>query len=167
MSDTISAKLVAEGVGLPPMFVSPGGHYCGCCCLPSDREHLDLIDPQTAFGLALRLDEWGDDIPEDFRALAMASWADCAANILPHIFLPTMAARIEHIGMDHAIRRALGWEVEPGTLATLTPVDGVSGMWRLNAPREAVRYWWREFDLPSVTDPAEALRAIYAEVWRK
>jgi hypothetical protein len=79
-----------------------------------------------------------------------------------------LAAILTHIGMDHAIRRALGWAVEPETLATLMwSVDH----WLVEHGDEHVRFSAIPRTgaicapaLAGVTDPAEAWRAIYEEV---
>ena len=172
---TISAKLVAEGVGLPSVWMCSdcGRYHCEEYRLrfcPADSDEAlwagpDLTDPQTAFGLALKLDEWeaapGEGIDQD------QNWTEgtATAHRFPacswsgdHIL--GMLARIEHIGMDHAIRRALGWSVEAGQLAkTTVEPDGNGGeawvMWDPNGQRS--------FSLP-MEHGVDMLSVAYKEV---
>jgi hypothetical protein len=175
---TIPARLVAEGVGLPAVWRDS---YCGAWQNDRSRKgDLDLSDPQTAFGLALKLDAWeraadfGWPRPDQY-GFAM-TWAELIAdepeNPVP---LRDLAARTRHIGMDHAIRRALGWKVDPGTLAGLRRPR--PGIWSLSCGRDAIVFGadvpymepptalcrpWPT--LAGITDPDEALVAIYEEV---
>ncbi len=186
---TIPARLVAEGVGLPPVWLEPlsGSWYVDFDPDCIDDERLDLTDPQTAFGVALRLDAW------ERAGGGMPSWAQQYAQIahrkpdalLDQVgdYLRGLAARVRHIGMDHAIRRALGWSVEPGTLATLERGLSLRSARLVDRPAQRSR-WWQlshagrvqrlSYDrvgdhgwipaLAGITDPTEALAAIYAEV---
>ena len=169
MSDlTIPARLVAEGVGLPAMWFEPDGCVMTRVTLERigsaqyferDDALVDLFDPQTAFGVALMLDAWERPAPHAARKC----W-------------PVMIARLTQIGQDHAIRRSLGWTVEPGTLAKLERryniADG-SGIgrtgWVLSVGRGHEQTW---VAYPSTTRPhiaaagsrVQALAAIYAEL---
>lgn len=98
-------------------------------------------------------------------------WESSDGNC-PHCRKPPLASRrltrlevlvviLTHIGHDHAIRRALGWGVEPGTLATL---ERLKGRWVFTGPNgEVGQTRWGDA-LANITDPTEALAAIYAEV---
>ena len=174
---TIAARLVAESAGLPPMWRwrdkqgERWGHGDGPLVSHSRivldlAENLgtplvDLSDPQTAFGVALQLDEW-EGHSEWSMGVAFKR-GDALALHIQH-----MAARLTHIGQDHAIRRALGWTVEAGTLATLE--READGLWVF---RTALRS--TAFDaiglggrtcpaLAGITDPDEARNAIYEAV---
>lgn len=184
---TISAKLIADGVGLPPFSriywkTKLGQGAAGWNFMHSDGKnhqiwddddyptpwdvvHVDLTNSQTAFGVALRLDDWeqsGGRVSNwTFRYGAQPPPAKVLAG--------KMLARITHIGQDHAIRRALGWEVEPGTLATLEPMT--HHRWRFSASANtyvcAGAYACGLPVLPALKDiayPAEALAAIHAGV---
>jgi hypothetical protein len=99
LSEVIPARLIADGVGLPPVWMLWDGwdgsrryalasdHITGM----SGAEHrLDLSDPQTAFGVALRLDEWE---PTD------SAWAaNMATDAGRRVCVPLMIARLTHIG---------------------------------------------------------------------
>lgn len=196
---TIEARLVAESVGLPAMWFDEGelfdrasveqhldrikanGHWKGM--------RLDLSDPQTAFGVALLLDAWErartTDDPFDAVVLppglgeGVHRWTEfveawvCWPGLYP---LKRMAARLAHIGRDAAVRRALGWEVRAGTLATLEAND--FGGWDIlrrrgsgqrflpsglpvRGPSDAVPEYETIPALAGITNPAEALRVIY------
>ncbi|KKN69867.1 hypothetical protein LCGC14_0436910 [marine sediment metagenome] len=185
----VSAKLVAEGVGLPPVWFDGRHHQTingtmGVLLIWLARNQVGLTDPQTAFGLAMKLDEWEEAGGVD-RGTGMAWSVEIAEAFRFEDFdgasaLLSMIARIEHIGRDHAIRSALGWTVEPGTLAALerSPTDLVTGLippdrWvfmRANKVHVFSAYPDSGFAttqipaLAGVTDPAEALRVIYEAV---
>jgi len=96
---------------------------------------LDLSDPQTAFGVALRLDEWerAGDGARHYWAGKLAdevAWPAQRTKVLA-----AMIARLIHIGLDHRIRRALGEAASPGTLATL---ERVGNCWRLDSRQHGV-----------------------------
>ena len=163
----ISAKLVADGVGLPDVWSDIRGW------LFDSREEIDqlheydvdLTHPQTAFGVALKLDEW--EAAADQEWCSDQAWAVVLAEMLadrndPAKFLATMAARLTHIGHDHAIRRALGEEPKPGTLMTL---EHHKGRWVMILLNDRVFAQTRIGDrMSAITDPIEALAAIHAEV---
>ena len=177
------ARWVAAGVGLPPVFRTVAREwYLGMPTLPADQQPLDLTDMQTAFGVALKLDEWEDwddgggaDLLWTERVAAVAwCWTSAQARMLRE----DLAARVIHIGQDHHIRRALGWEVEPGTLATFqliaspgetcwclsTTIAQGRGLHHFSDSPPRVRK--RETTpghipaLAGITDPVEALRLI-------
>lgn len=133
---TIRADIVAAGVGLPPVYalhgvrlplrwVTNGAH---------DPEwQVDASDPQTAFGLALMLDEWeraGGRSARWAADLALALQEDGQPSVA-RALLTAMLARIERIGRGctHVAGR-------------ITDVPALAG----------------------ITDPLEALRAIYKEL---
>lgn len=90
-----------------------------------------------------------------------------------------LAAILVHIGRDAAVRRALGWKVEAGTLATLE-VWGAPGYWLLKSGGQSwlfsphgnpgeddpVNNHTRVTALDGITDPTQALTAIYEELAR-
>lgn len=60
---TIPARLVAEGVGLTGVWLYCDEVRSGLWHITAEThtwgtQRVDLSDPQTAFGLALKLDEW-------------------------------------------------------------------------------------------------------------
>lgn len=132
------------------------GHQCYA------GEHVDLSDLQTALGLAAKLDEW-EDRQDDTRWVIRLAFAIVGSPQWVEA-VREMIARIEHIGRDHAIRRTLGWTVQAGTLATWEQ-SKEGRAWYMGLP-EGVRQFHvdRYTDLTGVTDPAEALRAIYESV---
>jgi len=167
---TIPARLVAEGVGLPPVWKCRQWYYTGDVWAPDDR--VDLSDPQTAFGVALRLDEEENasatKVWRGFcrRPDAAGQWAEAVGERVGCSDLTSvMIARLTHIGQDHAIRRALGWEVERGSLATLTrkePDD--KPWWCLTAPHDSGPY--RPAPIPKKRRPAQLACLEYrAEPW--
>lgn len=128
------------------------------------RMEIDPADPQTAFGVALRLDAWeaaGDRYWWADDYLWERRWRDTEA----------LANRVRQIGMDHAIRRSLGERVSPGTLMRLALADDLD-TWELALPDGTFFYFGPEGDegidrivsLANITDPGEALAAIYAEI---
>lgn len=122
--------------------------------LVEDLDDIDLNDDQTAYILALRLDAWErarDPTWGDRDVTWEARVAGDHAGVLAE-----MAARATHIGMDAAIRRALGWTVEAGTLGVLEFSD--NGCWFDDGSS------MMGFTFTGITDPTEALAAIYAEV---
>ena len=134
---------------------------------------MEASDHLTAFGLALRLDEWETTRNANHRTDDgnHCSWVHLLAEEHPiaEDTLKNMLNRIEQIGMDHAIRRKLHWDVEPGTLAELVR----SGpQWVISAePKVISRFvpvaqpWATHVPaLADVTDPAEALKAIYRAI---
>jgi hypothetical protein len=143
------------------------------CNVLGNGGELNLSRPHVAFLLALKLDEWERhtkrpptveewrrDRPRRFWA---ASLADALGIADPEVraeclsgLLAAMAARLTHVGQDHAIRRALGMTVEPGTLALAFQTS--AGDWVVMCPKTAVQA------RPGITDPIEARAAIYAEV---
>lgn len=177
---TIPARLVDEGVGLPRMWWDGAcvSWNCNELWLHTPDETLDLTDPQTAFGVALRLDEWERARANGVKPWALVlleahGWSGHAPWSSEHRTraLHGMVARLTRIGMDHAIRRALGWEVKPGTLAelrrsTVSPFDYDDGPgWKMKAGNASHFFWEEGSDtLPGITDPTEALQAIYEEV---
>lgn len=190
---TISARVVADGVGLPPMWMDVRGGPCrlqgpdrlvlegdGWVCPIEQAADLSLTDPQTAFGVALQLDGW------ERAGGGVGGWAQQWAQVAHrepyslgegHVSderareVSRLVGRVEHIGLDHRTRRALDGEPEPGTLAALAVRRGVWGM-------EVPRGWSHAFPtdgpggvyttpvpaLAGITDPLEALRAIAEEV---
>lgn len=121
---TIEARLVAAGVGLPPVWLDAEDKYLEArYCVTEDTQSwdgcvLDLSDPQTAFGVALQLDmwegntSWSSGVVKGFRK--PEQYADYRQRCLA-----ALGAHVEYIGLDHLVRRRLGWRVEPGTLAML------------------------------------------------
>jgi hypothetical protein len=89
---------------------------------------------------------------------------------------------VERIGRDHAIRRALGEEPQPGTLAEFGLMQPHEQWWRFDARKHGGAFieWDRDgkfigsaecgkrapllLPLEGVSDPFEALRALYQEV---
>lgn len=171
----VSAKLVAEGVGLPLSWMGGTGEWWE----PDewmewgyslDELSIDLSDPQTAFGLAMKLDEWG--ARKFVCAPPPLQWTLRLAYALPGSpqwveVVREMAAHIEHIGRDHAVRRALGWEIARGTLAKLENIGAAWVMWNpcqdADGP-ECDDWHWSSHEAASITDPAEARRVIYEAV---
>lgn len=170
MSDlTIPAQLVAEGVGLPAVWRYCDGERSRYWHLTSEVRRwpgqlVDLSDPQTAFGVALKLDAW--ERARDPNWYDRSTWADRLLDHWQHGEAdprPDMIARLTHVGQDAAIRRALGWTVEAGTLALLFRTS--AGEWVIMCPKSASQRRFR-FDLfPEVhaaTTEPEARAAIYA-----
>ena len=123
-------RRLTVGVGTPPMwklyYPNITNAYIVDATRDSDMQYgvedgfgdrLDLHDLQTAVGLAALLDEW------EAQNDVVTSWArECADIIgcLPEVrtrFLEKLIARVEYISMDYAIRKKLGWDVDPGSLA--------------------------------------------------
>lgn len=189
---TISARRVAEGVGLPPVWLDDGGYWWQTpAWLAHDPAHdpeergvsMRLTDAQTAIGVALRLDEWGSAYG---WAVGLAPYCADLKHSAAQQRLAVMAAKVHHIGMDHAIRRALGEDPKPGTLAILTRIGNA---WRLDSREHGgVMIEWSAYPgdggctlgmatvtrgedcprgyvavpaLADITDPEKALAAIY------
>jgi len=181
---TIEAKRVywpgLKLAGLLPAHWSTVGYERGQeLGLADGRDWLDLTDPQTAFGCALKLDEW-----ERARTPGWGQskpWVSLVALSCrnPFDLLPGLARRpaerLTKISQDHAIRRALGWTVEPGTLAKLERLRA-GGDWRLTSPCGGVHVFSAQPEaltshpstytaaLAGITDPTKARAAIYAEL---
>ena len=68
---------------------------------------------------------------------------------------------IEHIGMDHAIRRKLGFRPDPGTLWNVWASDELGWCF---GDRPLAANLCADVDFTGITDPAEALRVIYEAV---
>jgi len=164
MSDhTIPARDVADAVGLPLMWWDGDSIEWQSMHPSGETGTLDLSNPQTAFGVALRLDEW-----ERAGDISPASWGIAVAHAFhpggigdgyrPRM-LQRLIGRLQHIARDHRIRRALGWRVEVGTLAEL---ERLKGRWVLTSPDGQVgQSRWGD-TLANITDPTEALAAIDA-----
>lgn len=119
---TVSASLVASGVDVPVVWMSVEKGLCWRGVRGWARTTLDLSDPQTAFGLALKLDEWEGGqlwVPRLAHGWANADSPEARGNCLR-----AMLHRLTVIGQDAEIRRALGWSVEPGTLAEINCIGG-------------------------------------------
>lgn len=174
MSTMISAKLVAESVRLPLM-ARTGRGTPGWYPNKSYRlgEALCLSDPQTAFGVAIRLDRWERAGDPDW-GVAVSTWAEEIGA--RHDVLAAMITRLTHIAHDHAIRRAVDVAVEPGTLAELK-LYGDGSWWMRNCDGDMVAFHHDEAvcrvehhdvrhvpALAGITDHTEVLAAIYAEV---
>jgi hypothetical protein len=162
------------------------------------RTIVDLSDDQTRSGLLQRLAVWAGDsgqaqayylvehcgggwllCSESGDSIGFASptsgsntnlsWAP-PSGLAP---IEALACIVERIGRDHRIRRALGWDVEPGTLASLK--RNGAGTWFFGDPDpEGMPAWsfvprgLKEFH-PGVThvpalagniDPRKVLAAI-------
>jgi len=162
MSDhTIPARDVADAVGLPLMWWDGDSIEWQSMHPSGETGTLDLSDPQTAFGVALRLDEWE---AAHERLLGVdpdhsPTFATAVARGLMEREPEKMITRLQHIARDHRIRRALGWRVEVGTLAEL---ERLKGRWVLTSPDGQVgQSRWGD-TLANITDPTEALAAIDA-----
>ncbi len=182
---TVSAVLVAAGIEEPAWWWVDG---TGRVVREASTWETEVwksarmrVGPQTAFGLAMKLDEWeplqdnevGVWINPNKLYGIFSRWAQaCAATLGTPAwsqFIGMMIARIEHIGRDHAIRRALELEVEPGTLAELVYCGSY---WKLRCG-ESVHRWSAPHKYPhgpiipalaGVTNPTEAEKVIYGEV---
>ena len=165
----ISARDVADSAGLPRVWFASDGYSIRWAPhhRNSDTLVMDLSDPQTAFGVALKLDAWerAGATGENGWVSRLAEALRCESPERLRGVLEAMAARIRHIAMDHRIRRALGWEVAPGTLATLNEHRDEDGdpYWKFTDPHSGVFAVWC---LAGITDKAQALEAIHAEVCR-
>ena len=102
-------------------------------------------------------------------------------EVLDGSMFEALAAILIHIGEDHTIRRALGWKVDPGTLATLTdcgtdeapvwkfsvgPMSDYNEHWfagDAGAAAVAVIDTWLD-DLAGITDPTEARTVLLRDV---
>jgi hypothetical protein len=135
---TIAADLVEAGIGLPPVWLSRGGEEWRTAAqwhevYPKSLKKeavVDLSDPQTAFGVSLKLDDWeiaGGIVWNGFDCIPWSEHAGWRAARGHGPYLD-MVKRIEEIGRDHRIRRRLGWPVTPGTLADL---EFIGGAWHL------------------------------------
>lgn len=163
MSATINASLVAGGVGLPDLWKCKSALVPGCggpviasrgslCTMawvgpetiqPWEIEEnvlaaaLDvcLDDPQTAFGVALRLDGWerarGNMIVWSADLAAMLNFGRDDGRLAD--FLQRLAARLTRIGQDHLVRRAFGERPKPGTLAGFGLMQPHGQWWRFDA----------------------------------
>jgi hypothetical protein len=173
----IEARDVADSVGLPDMYAAQcGSTSYALVALDSERlgvtisngigapVMLDLSEPQTAFGVAMKLDEWEDSAPNGeghkWRRIITA-YSGSLGLEAGRKRLALMANRIRHIAMDHRIRRSLGWPVEPGTLATLHRGKRPRVHWRMKYGVDSWGPLWARG-----TDPMLALEAIHAEVTR-
>ena len=150
----IDASLIADGVG-PGMPLGtqvrchgdPGlyiGHddvdvwwaplYDCEVGMPQSVEWRDCtftLEGGVAFELARKLDAWekhGD--MQRPRGMTTYFWRQATLGGREDR-LQAMHARLTHIGLDHRIRRALEWQVEPGTLAVLT--------WERDTPASATK----------------------------
>jgi hypothetical protein len=139
--------------------------------------------------VALRLDAWERAKRDREGFNPWESWV----GQLGHIFatfedpapdlamlLPRMAARITHIAQSNRIRRALGEEPKPGTLADFGLMQPHEQWWRFDARQHGGAFieWDRDgvfigsakcgrrapsrVALADITDPTEALAAIDA-----
>lgn len=138
----VKALDVAYGVGLPPVWASTDG-----CRWYTDEEgpdgddyHVDLEDPQTAFGVALRLDAWERSILG-----GIGHWVSQWAQVVhreptkhAHVvtderkdYLCALASRVTQVGQDHLVRRCLGEDPKPGTLGKLDLRHG--SVWRFDS----------------------------------
>lgn len=176
----VSAKLVDAGIGLPRMWWDGDGIDWPALSFINPPTVLDLTDPQTASGLAMKLDEWERTGPQAPRAWG-TQWAVRMAYAIPDTdqwaeAAREMAARIQQIGRDHAVRRALGWDVKSGTLEEFRLHYSLTEIWAMGRGAEAhsfgrsvVTSWTdgRHHVVPAlagVTDPTEALRVIHEAV---
>jgi hypothetical protein len=128
---------------------------------------MDLMRRQTAIGIAWALDAWERAGSTEYPEENWSSWASLVADMYAsEEHMSKLGARAEQIGMDHAIRRKLGWEVEPGTLATLELLE--PGLWLFHGPgAEDSGRLCRSSSIPAlegVTDPDEALKVLHVEV---
>ncbi|MEE8374614.1 MAG: hypothetical protein V3R87_12975 [Dehalococcoidia bacterium] len=164
----IDASLVADGVELPEAWSDEQGLWWtpGCPCPVLTGRGLDLSDPQTDFGVALKLDAW-EAAGGETNKVHDQNWSEGVATCIRFPssswsgeHMDGMHARLTHIGLDHRIRRALGWEVEPGTLATYRLYGARD--WRVSHGHRT--YIYGLDSLLDVTDPVEALQAIADEV---
>ena len=142
-----------------------------------------LYRPQTAFGLALKLDAWeaarDPDWPGDPSNNAIWAEPEQWAEPWASDTLRYMATRLETIGLDHHIRRLLGGDnPQAGTLATFGFMEPHEQWWRYDARLLGGAFieWGRNGQfigsagipggapnvpaLANITDPLEALRAI-------
>jgi hypothetical protein len=181
---TIEARRVAGSVGLPAVWRCRKGDdvaaSVGWVIADTMRERqfvedgysLDLSNHQAAFGVALKLDAWeraGDGVWHSW-ALNLARFLERPDHdALLGAFLLRMIARITAIYFDHEIRRALGCDPEPGTMATVKRF--VAGIWFLDMP-DGERWSFQDYDqdtddrhryapaLAGITDEPEAREAI-------
>ena len=126
----IEVKWVRAGVGLPAVWMESDGLFTAFTMMGRELDRgrpLALTDPQTAFGLALKLDEWervrNPMWPYRQGMSTLQTWVDrvtmwaSTGGKSQKGCTGEMRFRAEEIGQDHHIRRSLGWKIEPGTLA--------------------------------------------------
>lgn len=165
---TIPARLVAEAGCLPPVWRSVTGAWRFAAkwdLYPKNirNQGIDLSEPQTAFGLALKLDgweraggrrtQWAADL-----ALALHVTHDCAVLTT---FLGGMVARLTHIARFRCtdmgeLSSRIVWEMK----------DGDGDHYWTNNENDVVGCEDTTTHLATlvgITDPTEALRAIYEE----
>ena len=136
----IEVKWVRAGVGLPAVWMESDGLFTAFTMMERELDRggpLKLSDPQTAFGLALKLDEWerahNPMWPCRQGMSTLQTWVDrvtmwaSTGGKSQRSCIHDMVVRAEEIGQDHHIRRSLGWEIKPGTLAVLKMV--AVGVW--------------------------------------
>ena len=190
----IRTKLVRDGIGLPPVWQGRTSEGLTAKWVtpvsPSLPGWVCLADLQTEYGLAQKLREWGGGKPtrnpfppepgetEDgifgwriglcyLEFPIPGSWDfPKASHAMGHV--------IEYIGMDHAVRRALGWEVTPGTLTQLELDTDGEPVWTLSFQGDeyviaehfsAGMELTRQVEgIDSVTNPEEAMNLIYKAV---
>lgn len=196
MSTTISAKLVAEGVGFPRWLL----FRCRACGDESDVGWLEvdgritdpmcircgasvdgldvcLDDPQTSFGVALDLDEWeraslksGECVQRWAVRLAIDHGGPEYDRALSRF-----VARLTAIAHDHQVRRALGEDPKLGTLGRLEQNKPHDVWFFYIEGRPAPVFVAKPMRnkavrvvpaLSELTDPAKALAAIYEAVNR-
>lgn len=161
-----------------------------------EPDRLDTDDPQTRAGLLRQLAMWAGD---DGKAQAywlieggngyvlmrnngyrVASFLDTTRPTIENYYTvpgvlcgarDALSHILTYIGMDHHIHQTLGWEVQPGALATLQ-MDGESGFWTLTAPFGEGMTQFQVFHargggtvmgvpaLDGATDPEKVLKAI-------
>jgi hypothetical protein len=183
----LNAELVDGGVGLPPVWRDPArGILDGP--LEGWRETvLDLADPLNRSGLLRQLALWtGDD--GDGQAywmswdghynLRRASGVGGRGKIVRGFFpvakpmddwdtdaVAALETVVKMIGMDHAVRRKLGWTVTGSNWATLRKEPTVD-FWVIQDEEGNAQAYDGVTSpaLADVTDVSEALRAIYEEV---
>ncbi len=182
--DEIPAALVAAGIGMPPMWVCVGQSlisvYTGQQIPPANAAV--RLNYQTSQGLIRQLAMWsGDDGEGDtyyiepapfIRRGVVAQGIDVyrldegRPSNVREFRGASLGEVVSYIGLDHLIRRKLGWEVEPRTLMDVADLEEVSGLEDTSTaktPFLALQLAWRTLEKPRLSP--ESVRLRHRQQW--
>ena len=151
---TIDPRLLDASIGLPSVWRETDGRWAfGETYGGGD---VDLSDPQTAFGVALKLDAYETWNEEDEHTWCDLVAVDHASKVLQE----SMGARVARIGMVALLARARCPVV--GKLEEIEWARDSRGWWRCEAyGADGMVYDGKPEWAPDIDDPQDALEYVF------